>query len=324
MQKRKLAGLDVSPMGMGCWAIGGPFWDGDNNPLGWGEVDDNESINAIHAGIEAGINFLDTADLYGAGHSERVIAKALTGKREQLIVATKFAFMFDEANKQAIGPNASPEYIHAACDASLKRLDTDYIDLLQFHWNDYPAEDAAEVRDTLEALVSAGKIRAYGWSTDFVDRAEAFAQGQNCAAIQFEYNLFNDNADMVAFCQQHDLASINRGPLAMGLLSGKHTHAEQLSEADIRRKNPEWLKYFNDGVPAPALVDKLNAIKEILNSEGRSNVQGALAWIWATSPNNIPIPGFRTVAQIEQNAAAMQFGPLRTEQLAEIDNLLKD
>ncbi len=170
------SGIEVSALGMGCWAIGGPFWAGET-PLGWGEVDDEESIRAIHAALDRGVNFFDTANVYGAGHSERVLGRAIAGRRSHVVIATKFNSVFDESTRQVTGTDASPEGIRKACEESLRRLNTDYIDLYQFHDNDYPAEKAAPVRETLEKLAQAGKIRAYGWSTDYVDKAEAFAQG---------------------------------------------------------------------------------------------------------------------------------------------------
>jgi aryl-alcohol dehydrogenase-like predicted oxidoreductase len=322
MQPHSLGHVPVSPMGMGCWAIGGPFWDAQGGPLGWGEVDDDESVRAIHAGLAAGITLIDTADVYGTGRSERVIARALKGRRASVILATKFGHTYDEATRRVTGNSADAEYLRRACDASLARLETDHVDLLQFHWSDCPAQKADCVRETLEALVKEGKVRAYGWSTDDPRRADVFARGEHCVAVQFEYNLLNENSAMVDFCEAHDLASINRGPLAMGLLSGRYGDPAQLGDSDIRRHAPGWLKYFKDGVPVPALVRRMEAVRDLLTSGGRSTVQGALAWIWAKSANNIPIPGFRTAAQVEHNAAAMELGPLTPTQIEEIDDLL--
>jgi aryl-alcohol dehydrogenase-like predicted oxidoreductase len=310
-------------MGLGCWAIGGPFWRGDR-AVGWGEVDDAESIRAIQRAVEMGVTFFDTADVYGAGHSERVLGKALQGRRDQVVIATKFGNVFDEETKQITGSDASPDYIRRACEASLERLDTDYIDLYQFHLNGYPPEKAGPVRDTLEALVEEGKIRAYGWSTDFVDRARVFAEGEHCATVQHQLNVLDDNPEMIAFCETHTLASINRGPLAMGLLTGKYTPETELGDKDVRGANaPDWMKYFKDGTANPEWYKKVTAIRDILTSGGRTLPQGALAWIWGRSEQTVPIPGFRTVAQVEENAAAMQYGPLPPEALEEIDRLLE-
>jgi len=314
--------IQVSAMGLGCWAIGGPFWSGDA-AVGWGDVDDDESIRAIHRALDLGVTFFDTSDVYGTGHSERVLGRALAGHRDQVVLATKFGNTFDESTRQITGSDASPEYIRRACDASLQRLKTDYIDLYQFHLNDYDPEQAAVVREALEELVAAGKIRQYGWSTDFPERARVFAAGRNCTSVQHQMNVLDDAGPMIALCEELDLASINRGPLAMGLLTGKYRADSALSSDDVRGdRGPAWMKYFKDGRPNPEWLKKLDAIRQILISGGRTLAQGALAWIWGRSGKTIPIPGFRTVAQVEENCAAMQFGPLDAGQMDEIDRLL--
>jgi aryl-alcohol dehydrogenase-like predicted oxidoreductase len=322
MRKLGRSGIDVSAMGLGCWAIGGPFWTG-TTPHGWGEVDDNESIRAIHAGLERGINLYDTANVYGAGHSERVLAQAFEGRRAQVVIATKFGNFFDESTRQITGSSATPDDIRRACDDSLRRLNTDYIDLYQLHLGGYDVERALEVRETLELLAAAGKIRWYGWSTDDPERARIFAEGPHCAAIQQQLNVLDDNPELIAVCEQYNLASLNRGPLAMGVLTGKYTAGRQVASDDVRGdKSPGWMKYFKDGKPNPEWAKKRDAVREILTSGGRTLAQGALACLWARSPQTIPIPGFRTVPQVEENCAAMQFGPLTAEQMAAIDRVL--
>jgi len=317
------SGIEVSALGMGCWAIGGPFWEGET-PHGWGEVDDDESTRALHAALDLGVNFFDTANVYGAGHSERVLGRAFAGRRSQVVIATKFNAVFDESTRQVTGSDASPEGIRNACEASLRRLNTDYIDLYQFHDNGYPAEKAVPVRETLEELLQAGKIRAYGWSTDFVDRAGVFAQGPNCTSIQLQLNVLDDNPEMIAFCERQNLAAINRGPLAMGLLTGKYTPDSKIAVDDVRgQKSPGWMKYFKDGKPSPEWMSMRNDVVDILTSQGRTVAQGALAWNWARSLQTIPIPGFRTVKQVEENAGAMAFGPLTPEQMRQIESVLE-
>lgn len=315
--------IEVSALGMGCWAIGGPFWSGET-PIGWGDVDDEESIRAIHIALDLGVNLFDTANVYGAGHSERVLARAFDGRRTQVVIATKFNALFDENTRQVTSwSSTSPESIRNECEASLRRLNTDYIDLYQFHDNGYPAEKAAPIRDTLEELVWEGKIRSYGWSTDFPDRAQVFAQGPKCSAVQLQLNVLDDNPDMIALCEKENLAALNRGPLAMGLLTNKYTTEIKIAADDVRgEKSPEWMKYFKDGKPNPEWAAKRDAIREILTSKGRSIAQGALAWNWARSEKTLPIPGFRTVVQVQENAGAMQFGPLTIEQMQEINKLL--
>jgi aryl-alcohol dehydrogenase-like predicted oxidoreductase len=321
--RRRLGGLgpEVSPIGMGCWAIGGPFWFG-TQPLGWGEVDDSESIAAIHRAHELGVTFFDTANIYGCGHSERVLGQALKGVREQVVIATKFGNSFDEVTRQKTGQDASPAGIREACDASLRRLGTDYIDLYQFHLSDYDASQAAEVRETLEELVAAGKIRLYAWSTDFVDRAKVFSEGKYNIAVQHELSVFSDAPDMLRFCETYGLASINRSPLAMGLLTGKFTEKSRLGVDDVRGIQPQWLRYFDQGHPKPEWLERVKKIREILTQGGRTLTQGALAWIWARSPLTIPIPGFRTVKQVEENVGALRFGPLSKDTMNEVAQVL--
>jgi len=317
------SGIKVSPIGLGCWAIGGPLWAGET-PHGWGEVDDEESIRAIHAALDLGITLFDTANVYGAGHSERVLGRAFAGKRSQVVIATKFNAVFDETTRQVTGSDATPVGIRAACEASLHRLNTDYIDLYQFHDNGFPPGEADPVRETLEDLVREGKICSYGWSTDFPDRVEVFARGPKCAAIQLQLNVLDDNPAVIALCEKYNLAALNRGPLAMGLLTNKYSGTTKLSADDVRGdKSPEWMKYFKDGKPNADWLNKRDAVREILTSNGRSVAQGALAWLWARSPKTLPIPGFRTVAQVRENAGAIQFGPLTTEQMGEIEQLLE-
>jgi len=322
---RKLgrSGIEVSALGMGCWAIGGPFWRGEM-PLGWGIVDDQESARAVHRALDLGVNFFDTANVYGAGHSEVVLGQALAAKRKNVVIATKFNALFDETTRQVTGNSAEPADIRKACEDSLRRLNTDYLDLYQFHNGGFPADKAGSVLETLEELVSAGKIRAYGWSTDSAERAEAFAQGKNCTAIQMQLNVLSDNPDAIAVCEKYNLAAINRGPLAMGLLTGKYTLDTRPSSDDVRgEKSPEWMTYFTNGKPNPQWLKKMEAVREILISSGRTLAQGALAWLWARSEQNIPIPGFRTAAQVEENCGALRFGPLASENLIEIEALLK-
>jgi aryl-alcohol dehydrogenase-like predicted oxidoreductase len=308
-------------MGLGCWAIGGPLWQ-DDRPLGWGKVDDAESIRAIRRAVDFGVSFFDTADLYGAGHSEEVLGRALAGRRDQVVIATKWGHTFDPVTRQRLGPDLSPGYIRRALEGSLRRLGTEYLDLYQLHVTAAPVDEAADLQETLEKLIAEGWIRAYGWSTYLVDRARLWADSPNCVSVQHELSVFRDAPEMLAFCEGHDLTSINLSPLAMGLLSGKFDRDSRLPADDVRGKEPGWMRYFRDGRPTPQWLVRLDAIREVLSSGGRTLAQGALAWNWARSGQAIPIPGFRTTTQVEENAAAMAFGPLSPAQMAEIDRLL--
>ena len=308
--------IQVSPMGLGCWAIGG-IWYWLDGPGGWGDIDDNESIRALHAALDLGINFFDTAANYGTGHSERILGRALEGKRDQAVIATKFGFVVDEAAKRvSFRTDDHLSHVREECEASLRRLNTDVIDLYQLHVWDYPLEKVPAMVELLESLVREGKIRYYGWSTDSVEGARLFAQGKHCVAIQHDLNVILDAPEMLALCEELNLASVNRSALARGALSGKYTKNTVFPQNDVR--TDPWSR---DHFFTPTL-SQLDAIRDILTSNGRSLVQGALAWIWARSEKTIPIPGFKTVAQVEENAKAMELGPLTTEQMKEIDRLL--
>ena len=310
------SGLPISAMGLGCWAIGGPwFWlDG---PGGWGDIDDNESIRAIHAALDLGINFFDTAANYGTGHSEQILGRALEGKRDKAVIATKFGFVVDEdAKRVSLRTDDHLLHVRNECEASLRRLNTDVIDLYQLHVWDYPLEKVPAMVELLESLVSEGKIRYYGWSTDSVEGARLFAQGKHCAAIQHDLNVVMDAPEMLALCEEFNLASINRSALARGALSGKYTRDSVFPQNDVR--NDTWSR---DHFFAPTL-EQLDSLRAILSSNGRSLVQGALAWFWARSEKTIPIPGFKTVVQVQENAKAMELGPLTPEQMKEIDTIL--
>jgi aryl-alcohol dehydrogenase-like predicted oxidoreductase len=175
---------------------------------------------------------------------------------------------------------------------------------------------AAEVRDTLESLVDAGKIRAYGWSTDDPARARVFAEGPHCSAVQNHLNLFDDNPAILAVCDENDLASVIRGPLAMGLLTGKFNQDTQLPSDDVRH---QW--NFKEGRQAERL-EQLGALRDVLTRDGRTLAQAAISWLWARSERTLPIPGFKTVGQVEDNAGALRFGPLDPTQMQAIDKLL--
>ena len=327
MGKRILGktGIKVSPLGLGCWAIGGPLSREEGTEAGYGTVDDEESIKAIQRAIELGVNFFDTADVYGAGHSEEILGKALEDYRDDVIIATKFGNTFDKEHRKITGTNLSPDYIRKACESSLKRLNTDYIDLYWLHCWSVSKEDLISVRDTLNDLSSEGLIKSYGWSTDLADLSEFFVKNSNSIAIQHELNVLHDMKEIINLCEKSNLASVNRTVLAMGLLTGKYSLDSKLPDNDVRGINsPEWMKYFKKGRVDPEWLGNLEKIKDILMSDGRSMVQGALSWNWARSNKTIPIPGFKTVKQVEENIQAMEFGPLNSNQMKEIDEILGD
>ncbi|MDG4805429.1 aldo/keto reductase [Micromonospora sp. WMMD1120] len=316
------SGITVSAIGMGCWAIGGPLWGAEGQPFGWGDVDDDESIRTIRRALDLGVTLFDTASNYGAGHSERVLGRALAGRRDSVVIATKFGNVSEEATRRALGTDASPAFAVRSLDDSLRRLGTDYVDLYQLHINALPVPAALDLVDTLEDLVHQGKIRSYGWSTDDPASAEAFAAaGPHCVAIQHDQSVLRDNAAVLAVCDKHDLASLNRGPLAMGLLTGS---TRAVGADDVRGRAPDWLEWFTDGRPTPRWAARVEQVRAALTADGRTLAQGALGWLLTRSPRTVPIPGLRTVAQAEENLATLALGPLSAESHAEVERLLKD
>ena len=326
MLKRTLgkSKLEVSALGMGCWAIGGPWtWDQPGKepfPVGWGDTDDEESIRALHAALDMGVNFFDTAANYGAGHSEVLLGRAFKGKRDKVIIATKFGHIVNEEKKTVYAaPDQIIKNVRTDVENSLRRLQTDYIDIYQLHQGRYDPKLALKLQVSLEELVSAGKIRWYGWSTDVVDNAREFARnphGVHCTAIQFRLNAIYDNAEMRNVCADFNLAGINKDPLNKGFLTGKFNSASTFPENDNRTgtdfSHPEVVKRFK-------IIDE---IRDILISNGRTMAQGALAYIWALDERMVPIPGFKSVKQVKENAGAIQFGPLTESQVKEIQAIV--
>jgi aryl-alcohol dehydrogenase-like predicted oxidoreductase len=307
---------------MGCWAIGGPWtWAQPGRepfPAGWGKIDDRESIRAIHAALDAGVNFFDSAANYGAGHSERILGKALKGKRDQVVIATKFGHMVNEEKKEVYGdPDQVLPKVRGDVEDSLRRLDTDYIDIYQLHDGSYDPELAVDLMQVLEELVGQGKIRWYGWSTDLVDRARVFADGTHCTSIQFQLNAIFDIPEMRKLCAEFDLAGINKDPLHRGILTGKFTDASTFPKDDIRSQ----IDFAEERITWR--LKTVETLRELLTTRGRTMAQGALAYIWALDERMVPIPGFKSVQQVNENAAAMSLGPLSTDELKEVQEIVE-
>jgi len=308
-------GVQVSALGLGCWAIGGP-WTSNGRPAGWGEVDDDESIRAIRRALELGVTLFDTADVYGCGHSERVLGRALAGRRDDVVVVTKVGNVFDEQTRTAGGADLSPAYLRRACDASLRRLDTDRIDVYLIHDGLAGPQNVPAVIDVLEELVAAGKLRWYGSSMSDPAIVRALAEGPHMVAVQHELNVLRGELEALSAAEDVGLASLNRTPLAMGLLSGRYS-PDALPAADDVRRNAPWWDFFEAGA-MDRWLQRIAEARAELTADGRSLVQGALGWIWGRSAATLPLPGFRTVAQVEENVGAAAYGPLPTERVERI------
>ncbi len=315
------SGIKADPIGLGCWAIGGHFTF-DGKPDGWGDIDDAQSVRAIELALDLGASLFDTADAYGTGHSESVLGLALKHRRSEAVIATKFGFTYDEAARALLSTDVSPAYVEWACAQSLKRLRTDYIDLYQIHVGDL-ADDAADAAgEALEKLAEAGKIRAWGWSTDDAQKAARMVKFPHFAAIQQELSVFRDGPDVLDLCARENLASLNRAPLAMGMLTGKFNRHSSLPPSDVRAAGHSWVRFFKDGKPLPEAVARVEAVRDLLTTGGRTPAQGALGWILARSPRTFPIPGFKTEAQVRENLGALDFGPLPASVMTEINAIL--
>lgn len=314
--------MEFSPIGLGCWAIGGQWYD-LGTTAGWGDVKDETSLEALDAGIEMGVKLIDTADVYGAGHSERLVGKAVAGRRDQVLISTKFGIQFDENTKKTTGTIHTPEDIVKACEGSLKRLGTDYIDLYLFHLGDFSVKEAPMVQDTLEKLADDGKIRYYGWSCSDPERQKVFFAGKHYMGCEFALNVLEDDPDMRKYVEARQIIGLCRSPLAMGLLTGKYNRNSNFASNDLRGKNaPVWMTYFIDGKPNEVFLKKLEAIREILTSDGRTLAQGCLCWILGIGDNFVPIPGFKRAEQVKENFGALEKGALTKQQIEEIDKIL--
>ena len=311
--------IKVSGLGMGCWAIGGPFKGKNGQYLAYGNVNDNESIQTIHKALELGVNFFDTAEVYGInGRSEEVLGEALKDKRENVVIATKFSTVHDDTKETTPNIKTIREKLYNAVNGSLKRLKTNYIDIYQLHNAVQQPKSALVIREVLEELVDDGKILYYGWSTDDANRAKEFAGGKHCTAMQYVLNLTRSNTPMSELCKNADMAVIIRQPLQSGILTGKYTPNTKrtanhmLGSYDFTQER--YLKIFK----------ALNQLKELIKDDKSSLTQIALRYIWSKDQRSIPIPGAKTVKQIELNTDALNFGPLSNQLTKEIDLIFRD
>ncbi len=321
LRKLGRSGLSTKAIGLGCWAIGGHFTL-DGRADGWGEVDDAQSVRAIEVALDLGATLFDTADVYGTGHSEQVLGTALKGRRHRALIASKFGYCYDVSARSVAGVDVSPGYVDRASSASLRRLGTDHIDLYQIHVGDLSDEAADTAGEALERLADAGRISWWGWSTDNARAASRMLKFPHFVAVQQELNLFVDGPELLELCEARNLASLNRSPLAMGMLTGKFTAGSRLAASDVRGAGHSWVRFFADGRPRPETLRRLDAVRDLLTTNGRTVAQGALGWLLARSPATIPIPGFKSEAQVRENLGALDHGPLPPQVMAEIDAIL--
>lgn len=309
IEKRVLgkSGMLVSKLGLGLWAIGGSMW---------GEVEDRESLDMISAALEMGINFFDTADVYGDGHSEELLGKAMKGRRDKFIVATKIGWIGFDGEKNVSAYNTVDKLV-AGVETNLKRLDTDYVDVIQSHI-DFRDANMEIFIEGFQKLQDQGKVRAYGLSTSNFAYLQAFNAENKAAVLQIDYSILNrtPEADIFPYTIDNDLGVLVRGPLAMGILTGKFTKDTTFEENDFRQRwidNEEEYQVFLDDL---AKVEKL---KEL--TEGRTLGQLAIQFVMAHPAVTVAIPGAKRISQLEQNVQAALLPDLTPEELDFIDQI---
>ncbi len=307
-------------IGMGCWAIGGAFWRGDQ-AVGYSGTNDADSLQAIEASWEAGIRVFDTSAVYGAGHSEALLGKAL-GTRSDAIIVSKFGNAFDASTKQMTGSQYDPAYIKDSVEQSRSRLCRDQIDVMLLHLNDLSIEESLPVFETLDGLRSRGHIASYGWSTDYAASIDAVAGQEGFTTVQHAMNVYFDATSLSAVADSHDLVKLIRSPLAMGVLTGSFSKGRRIGKDDIRSEEANWQGYFDNGEASAQCLKQLDAVRELLTVGGRTLAQGALCWLLAKSANNVPIPGAKNAEQAQQNAAALEFGPLPADIMETIETVI--
>lgn len=310
MNKRKLGSeLEVSEIGLGCMGMSAFYGAADSR-------DENESIATIHHALELGVNFLDTADMYGPFTNEELVGRAIKGKRDEFIIATKFGIQLDAGDPYKRVVNGKPEYVRQACEASLKRLGIDTIDLYYQHRVDKntPIEDTI---GEMAKLVEEGKVRYLGLSEASAETLRRASKVHKIAALQTEYSLWSRDAEdeILAACRELGIGFVAYSPLGRGMLSGEIKKFEDLSEDDYRRHNPRYM-----GENFQKNLDLVEKIGEIAKEKGVTTSQLALAWVLAQGQDIVPIPGTKRRTYLEQNAAAAEI-ILSQEELAAIEDV---
>ena len=297
MRTRKLGWTDLhlTTIGLGTWAIGGGDWK-----FGWGPQDDRESIASIIHAIEKGINWIDTAAVYGLGHSETVVGKAIKELPERPIIATKCSRVWD--NEGNITSNLKSESIRREVEDSLKRLDIDVIDLYQIHWPN-PESDIEEAWITIADLIKEGKIRYAGVSNFISEQIEQIKNIHPVASIQPPYSMLKRNIEeeLLGYCEENEIGVIVYSPMQKGLLTGKFSRerAQNLPDNDHRKRDPQFLE--------PELSINLRlaeALSNIAEKNGNTLAQLAIAWVLHHPEVTSAIVGARHPSQIEETAAA--------------------
>jgi len=300
------SGIEVSVIGTGLWAVGG----------GWGPVDDQQALAAIDASLDAGINFFDTADVYGNGHSEELLGKAMQGRRERFVVATKIGWVgYDGTNN--CSQYDSVDKLVAGVEESLRRLQTDHIDLIQNHIF-YREPNTDVFIEGFQRLQRDGKVRAYGLSSSDFAFIKDFNRNGHCATLQIDYSLLNrtPESEIFPYCQANNIGVIVRGALAMGILAGKFTSETRFPKGDFRRN---WHENSDEQRVLLEDLGKVESLCALTNS--RTLSQLALRFVIDHPAVTTVIPGARSPKQARENVQAGLLPPLTLAERQQIDSI---